>query len=384
MQWKRTRAALGAAAVLAVTLAACSDAPTGAAPSPDPEQSLVAQIAAMGFRADLAEDRGDHYLVEGDIQLSKAYLRTLASAGTPSAIPGPSFQYRTTNQITAPGMIHNIKVDLSRLASHPAWLAAAREALTHWNNVPGSYVRLTEGTPANIDVLLGSDVNNSRAGGGQWPENGEPGDTITLYSSFYVMPGWNAPSHSVLVRNAVHEFGHALGFAHSNVEQLGEQNHPGGGVHIVGTPTSGNDPASVMNGGTPYESWIGFSVNDRIATAKLYPLPMVSATVTNSGGYPLITWGALQDASSYSVRMIQYTKVVSSDPWTHEEITELGSTTGTSLLDSVHPYTGTGFCLRRWSDGTSRTDKWEYEIITSFPNGASYTRVGAPVGRCLR
>lgn len=375
MRMNHSRAALGAAAlVLAGTLAACSDAPTESAPMV-PEATLEQQVAAMGFRTDNIRDMGAYVVVEGDIRLSKAQLR-LAQPVTSNDPRRPSFQYRTT-ELVGSTKVYNIVVDLSSLDSDPGWQTAAREALTHWNGINNSYVRLVEGGPADITV---EDVciDDRYAADASWPSNGNPGPTIVVNSCFR-----HYTSHAQKVHNMVHEFGHTLGLRHSNYVQLNESD-PAGAVHVPSTPTSGNDPGSVMNGGTPLNNWAGFSAADLTAVRTLYPLPKASPSVVNWGGYPLISWGALQGASSYSLVYLvtwKYSNKGTGESFTTTDHYPLGSTSGTSWHDTTRPYTGASLC--DWSYGfeTSR-ETYHYSVTASFTNGSSTAFVNAPTGQC--
>ena len=373
MHRTRSRTAAGAAALLlAGALAACSDAPTGSAPErTDP--TLARQVAALGFRADMIEDHGDFVLVEGDIYLSRAQLRSVP-VGSDDPLR-PSFQYRTTNVVTSAN-VRDIVVDVSGLASEPGWQTAAREALTHWSGISNSNVKMVEGSPADITVATTCTSYNVAAYA-SFPTGGNVGPTIYVNTCF----GYST-SHAQKVHNMVHELGHTLGFRHSNYVQNGEAAGTEGAVHVPNTPTSGNDGGSVMNSGTALNSWAGFSAADLSATRALYPLPVVSASVTNAGGQPLITWGALSGATHYSVKLIHSISVTSTNPWSSQTETDLGATTGTSLLDVGNFYTGASACFRTWPDRSSRVDTWEYAITAVFTNGASVVRIPAPVAPC--
>lgn len=84
------------------------------------------------------------------------------------------------------------------------------------------------------------------------------------------------------------------------------------------------------------------------AAGPLAVVAMSPITVTNSGGYPLISWSALTDATSYSVVLRKERTEI--DKATFATQTQnydyaVGSTTGTSLLDSVNAYTGKNRCM---------------------------------------
>ncbi|HLM68194.1 MAG TPA: M57 family metalloprotease [Longimicrobium sp.] len=351
-----------AALLVAGALAACSDAPTGAAPASE-EATLAEQVAALGFRADMIEDHGDFVLVEGDIHLSKAQLRAVpVASGDPMS---PKFQYRTTNLVTSAN-VRDIVVDVSGLASQPGWQTAAREALTHWSGT-GSNVQMVEGSPADITVATTCTSYNVAAYA-SFPAGGNAGPTVYVNTCF----GYST-SHAQKVHNMVHEFGHTIGFRHSNYAQRGETAGVEGAVHISGTPTSGNATGSVMNGGTALNSWAGFAASDLTAVRAIYPLAAPAITgVVNSGGYPLITWNAAPGALSYTIKLITYNTL--NGQYQSRYFSFLANTTGTSYLDTDHPWTGEATCSSGYYDDLygGETGHWyEYSVQANYSNGSS-------------
>lgn len=120
------------------------------------------------------------------------------------------------------------------------------------------------------------------------------------------------------------------------------------------------------------------------ATPRFNTNPAPSPTVTNSGGYPLISWSALAGATSYSVVLRNQRTLI--DKATLATQTQdfdypLGSTTGTSFLDSAHPYTGKSRCT---SYGTYTTvwTMYTYRVTATFPDGTTTGTVTAPVAPC--
>lgn len=363
-------------ALLFAAAAGCTDAPLGSAP--DPDDALLAQVAALGFRTDMVEVFEDYVLVEGDIYITKAELRSVRLPGGDPL--GPRFQYYTNSLVGRP-KINEIRVDLSGLASQPAWQTAAREALSHWSGITDSYVRMVEGTPA--DITMGTACTSSNvAAYASFPSGGNPGSTVHVNVCF----GYST-THAQKVHNMVHEFGHTIGFRHSNFTQMGETAGTVGANHVWGTPTSGNATGSVMNGGTALNSWAGFAASDLTSVRTLYALPGTAISVTDSGGNALVTWNAVPQATGYTVRLItyEYEQDAYGQSWYRGRyFTAVGSTTGTAMLDDLRSYTGSPSCTYPdpfdWSPQPRTLENWyEYEVVTTFPNGTSSSRVYAPV-----
>lgn len=108
-----------------------------------------------------------------------------------------------------------------------------------------------------------------------------------------------------------------------------------------------------------------------------------TVTVTNSGGYPLISWGALAGATSYSVvNRVRYRYVMNGKPYGSISNRLVGSTAGTSLVDSAFSYTGVSECGTNFPDVDTETQRHEYVVTATFASGTSTTAVDAPVAEC--
>lgn len=107
-----------------------------------------------------------------------------------------------------------------------------------------------------------------------------------------------------------------------------------------------------------------------------------TVTVTNSGGYPLISWGALAGATSYSVVFrTLYRNMYNGTVYGSSNSRTLGSTSGTSWLDTTASYTGVSSCF--WDSGTEWERTSAYYVVTAtFASGTSTTTVDAPVFDC--
>jgi hypothetical protein len=124
------------------------------------------------------------------------------------------------------------------------------------------------------------------------------------------------------------------------------------------------------------------AVGDTPAVLNTYPAP--AASVSNSGGTPLISWSALAGATSYSVTQViieteTNRQTAESNQWRYETL--LGSTTGTSYLDTSNVYTGDWLCSYNNYPIVLRYT-YRYEITATFPGGTSRTSIFAPIASC--
>ena len=352
-----------ASAVLAlVALSACSDAPTASRPAdPARTEDLRALVTAAGFRGDLVQDFGSYVLVEGDIRLTREELRAmrLPSSGDPR---GPRFQYRTTNLVGSP-KIQQIVVSLAGVTG-TVWETPARDALAQWNAISGSYVKMVEGSPADISISTTCTSSNVAAFA-SFPSGGNPGATVYANSCFGYSIGYSAR-----LRNMVHELGHTIGFRHTNYTQQGETAGTDGAIQISGTPTSGGDGSSVMNGGTALSTWAGFSSYDQTATRNLYPLPYPSASGSHPGSTFVVSWSAAPGAEWYEVENVEEYSITDYETGSSATRYESGWVMASGLsYNTGATWTGTSNCI--WLDSMYRTERSDYYVAVRghFANG---------------
>lgn len=312
-------------------LAGCADSSTG----PKDADPLLAALAERGLPPELAVDAGDVFVVDGDIIVRKSGLHTGVQ---------PRMQYRTTGVPDA----YQYSVNLNALANDANWLAAARGAITQWNAIPGSAVRLVETTgPGNITVQFGTCQGGTAqtVACAEWPAPVQGcwlgscytvGPFITLHTGFTGFLTANGRRVAM-----AHELGHTLGLRHTDWSQV-DPPSGAGAVHIPGTPQSStgmSDDASVMNS-TP-QGWVtGFSYFDRVAARHLWPGgPGPASTAALEGSHPRVNWPSVLDAVSYDVFFFQ----VSDCGWmcygpAPVTSTYVGTTTSTTYLDTSRSF----------------------------------------------
>jgi len=334
--------------ILSITLYGCDAADRITKPGAD---AVFQSVVDMGFSPTAIKDKGDYFLVEGDIMILKSQLRRTGkiSPGIVHVPGGPMFQ-TTTNNLVNPGRTEYMNVDLSELASLPEWAAAARDAMNQWNSIVGSRLRFTESAgPVHVRFYTYHDQSGDEtytAARATFPSGGNPGSSVNINLGFYT---YLPPSAKVFL--LVHELGHTVGFRHTNwsnnpcvpgSEGVGSD----GANQVSGTPPE--DGSSVMNGCTAGQEWNGFSFYDRVASRVRYQgWGPKNQSGWVEGGHPKLSWSPSVDAEAYLV----YRNVDSctEDPeqgYVCQLVSSelIGSTTSTDLVDYGRSAAGTRQC----------------------------------------
>lgn len=234
-------------------------------------EAVLAYIKSMGFPASSIKDIGEEYLVEGDISFPKNM-----------ALPAPNdpkTEQYYTGYLVSPANRTNIRVYVD--PSMSSMLNEVNSAINQWNTVPNTNIHFNIVTGGSYDILV-QDANLGAGGCGsaRFPKDGLPGGLIRINKSYI-----SGNSFEQRQRTIAHEFGHAIGFRHTNWAGNGE---PQNGTDDIGTPAGaidvpgagGTDPGSLMNGGQCGSGASVLSDKDKLATAVLYP---VSAANGSSG-----------------------------------------------------------------------------------------------------
>ncbi len=260
------------AGAMSVGMVSCKKSET-AADSSKVSQEVLANINKLGFSTDNVIARDGGYLVEGDIFLTNANLKSPAQ-GSELRIAQDE-QYRTTNLVT--GLPRVITVSVSNLTS--AYSQGADIAIARYNaeNLRITFQRVASG--GNIDIF-GFDEPASGGyitlGSSGFPtSSGNPYNQIKMNTN--VQAYGSNPDVNYLASVLTHEIGHAIGFRHTDYMNRayscgGRRSNEGtagvGAINIPGTPSKADADSWMLacsNGGNRL-----FNANDAIALNYLY------------------------------------------------------------------------------------------------------------------
>jgi hypothetical protein len=225
------------------------------------------EILDIGFQRSDIQDMGDYYLAEGDIYFSKD------DSGESKGVNGRKEQASTNNLVSYQERTNiTVKIDGSIPSSGvDDWRNEILQAIDHWNSIADFGINLVYITSGTADITVQSDngsLPDYVIAAAEFPSGGLAGYRVRINLDFSSNMTVSSGSK---VYNMVHEFGHCVGFRHTNWASQGEPSSPYGANQIPGTPASDN--SSVMNGGTALNSWAGFSTYDIIGAQNLYPRP---------------------------------------------------------------------------------------------------------------
>jgi len=252
------------------------------------------KILAMGFNLKNIQELKDFYLVENDILFSKnEYISQ--TTGKPAQAHYNSLVSMENVNIIKVGIHNSIPS-----SGNDNWRNAIAAAISDWNAISDCRVNFTITVPAECDILIGSDEGilplNTPASA-ILPISGQPGFQIAINLDAINDRVFSEDEKKHILK---HEFGHTIGFCHTNGPLRGEDTDQSGFNLINYTPTGfgGNqDPYSVMNTGTAL-SFV-FSSYDLFAARYLYPelysmsemisYPVEGSTIYGSGSFD-ISW----------------------------------------------------------------------------------------------
>ncbi len=309
---------------------------------------VLEAIISWGFPKDAIEDKGDYYVVDGDIAFSKNQKyasRQLSDAK----------QRRHNNLVT----LENINVYLDPRMNFD-WRNASIQAINRWNAINSGINLNIRTSIANAHVQIMYDSHDPNVylkpnafGRGSWPlRNGLPGKKIWINPDFDSTNRsiCNKPiTRSMRIANVQHELGHNLGITHTN-DSFGSL--------IPGTPNT--DFQSVMNGGSPCEI-NDFSTGDIAAILYLFPQP---------GLLQMKSWAHQQ--GGFWDDQIWVAGDFNGDG--KDDFANIFSDNGLTSID-VHISTGNSFSIRRWTTrkgGNYGSEQW---VVGDF-NGDGKDDIG--------
>lgn len=228
---------------------------------------LKAKITALGFDAEGAFEVEGGYIVENDIFLSDEDLSKPINL-LHSLVIAQEEQYHTTNLVT--GLPRNIVVKVTGNFNDNI-SSAVNNSLARYNaeNLGMTFSRNDGSNNPNITVKIINGGNYIASAG--FPSGGNPYHTVNFNRQYR---NWN---NATLTTVFAHEFGHCIGFRHTDYMNRsyscgsgGSEGDAGvGAIHIPGTPT-GPDAASWMLACIGNGTNRPFNANDKTALNFLY------------------------------------------------------------------------------------------------------------------
>ena len=265
--------------VLALVLASCQkevqDEPQAGLPSGNVLTDLGI-IESMGFDTSNVIDKGEVYIVEGDIVIDKAdlpyYGRDVQTRQT----------YYTGRKVSSAKQ-RDILVKIDPSAT--SWSQGIQNAVQAWNEI-GCNIGMRLTTGSSYDILVSSkpgsyfsDPASTVAHAIPPSPSGNPGSYLEINRDFSGYSTYTAEQQTYTI---VHELGHTIGFAHQN----GSENYATEEV-----PDTGPEYASVMYSHSGGRSWNRnrtdgwFTHDDAVAAHYLY-----TPSVTVNNVYPVNPW----------------------------------------------------------------------------------------------
>ncbi len=262
-----------AALLLVLGLGSCQQEPE-VAQKTDIPQATLDKIYDMGFGTKDVQRVDNGYLVEGDIFLSEASLNEKHDAKFLRV--GGTEQYRTTNLVTpgasstAPRII-TISVS-SRLPA--SYIQGTDVAIARYNaeNLLIKFQRVASGGNILLEKASGSYL--ASAG---FPSGGNPFNSVKV-NSRAIGDGNTSTFYNYLGTILAHEFGHCIGFRHTDYMDRsyscgGSTANEGastvGAIQVPGTPAAA-DPNSWMLACIGSGQSRPFNANDKTALSYLY------------------------------------------------------------------------------------------------------------------
>lgn len=293
---KRKKSLLTGATVLLLiyfgllTIAGCKK--TSAPPDDSktkPTSLVLSYIKGLGYKDSQIQDLGTDYLVEGDILFSKDTTKKPCAKVSPGKTSQKQVDQYGDGTYVSPGVSVTVAVD----PTMNAYLSFIQYAINQYNNTPSSLRFFLLGTPgaaATPNLTITTTNNPNLCGSSYAPSNGQPGAFVFINRNILDNESGNKKLAIIM-----HEMGHTIGLRHSNWVQNNEPQMgvdpvgtPVNAIQIPGTPTSGNDPNSIMIWDICMSTISTFSQYDIAAIQFLYP-PVYGGIVYVRAEYSNVT-----------------------------------------------------------------------------------------------
>jgi hypothetical protein len=240
-------------------VAACGSEAGGPGPVPSPvgasgSDGTLNRIRALGFADADIEDRGENYLVEGDILFPKEHR------------PGDAIGDLTQRWTNSFSSRETIRVLIDTASVNATYVAATVSAMQKWNALGGISLRFERvfAGPEDIHVVANNAFPGSCAVASYPTAFGSTGQSIQIQQS---------TRNCDPVPSMIHELGHTVGFKHTN--NCAKEGDPPPCTPVP--RVEADDPMSIMTNPIP-AGVANFSDADKRATLSLYPAGMATAS----------------------------------------------------------------------------------------------------------
>lgn len=292
---------------LAAILNACSS-PSTAPPEGGADQSISVEARAGLRELRIPDDNvrraGDEIVVDGDVVFDRAMLEAIGrSAISAAGDSGRAHQASmSSSRIPRKAQPTLIRVSVGQIATSPEWLQATRDAIAYFNSTAGVSFSMQESEVSpdiRVEFFLFQFDGSQNVYADAFAPNGDAfGAKVRINTD-----GPPSPTQDTRLRVMVHEFGHTLGFRHTNWDEAfpfapAETADSFGVVQIPGTPN--RDSLSIMNRFIP-NGFTGWSFFDLVAIRYLYPTNTPTVSYANVGGAASLSWSPQPAAADYTI-----------------------------------------------------------------------------------
>lgn len=226
---------------------------------PYEHQAIIRQL---GLDITTLIDKGEDYLLEGSLMLSKKEMKNYILQPDTNVI-SPKQGYVKNHLISlikAQDITIRVDASIPQSGVGSDWRQAVITAINEWNKVGGTCLKFHYTTASTADITVKRTTSYDNAVAWTWlPSGQKPSNEIFVNSEF--------DNYQYKANTLIHEMGHTIGLLHAHVNAASQ-----GGVTIPGTPEIDN--ASIMSYNRDRSLLPGFSNHDLVAIRKLYPVAL--------------------------------------------------------------------------------------------------------------